>query len=174
MRHAILDSDGLVVNIVEVDPVVIVDGGWAPPASHSVFKALTSEGDSLKYGDKADLQTGLLVERVAVPAPVELPVAAILVYGKDENAPQDQFEAADTINIKVTLPATIGTRTIAVPIDRLNATNDVIQPAALWMKLDLVAGVGSISKVFPTGRFGVGRNTSIEFEVPETRITVFS
>ena len=100
--------------------------------------------------------------------------ATIVVYGSDIDTPKSQFDVGDTVNIRVTLSAQLN-RSIAVPIDRLDAAGNLIEPAVLWLKLALVSGVGTISKVFNTpGRYGVGPSTSQEFSVPETIITVFS
>ena len=172
MRYALRDSNGTIVNLIEVEPGDITSGKWAPPAGHSVFPARTSGGDDLDFGDKAD-QGGLLVSRK--PAPVALPEATILVYGDTENVAQDQFDAGDTVNIKVTLPASVTDRTLAVPVDRLDAKGNVVEAAALWLKLVVTNGSGTIAKVFSTpGRYGVSKDTSEEFEVPNTEITVFA
>ena len=172
MRYALLDSDGVVVNIVEAGPADIAAGNWAPPTGHTAVPARTSAGDELGFGDKVD-QSGLLVSRK--PAPVALPEATILVYGDDENVAQDQFDVGDTVNIKVTLPASVTDRTIAVPVDRLDAKGNVVEAAALWLKLVVTNGSGTIAKVFSTpGRYGVSKDTSEEFEVPNTEITVFA
>ena len=172
MRYALLDSNGVAVNIVEVDPADIVAGKWAPPTGHTAVLSRTSAGDDLDFGDKAD-QSGLLVSRK--PAPVALQQATILVYGDDENVAQDQFDVGDTVNIKVTLPASVTDRTIAVPVDRLDAKGNVVEAAALWLKLVVTNGSGTIAKVFSTpGRYGVSEDTSEEFEVPNTEITVFA
>ena len=175
LRYAIRDSNGTIVNLIEVEPGDITSGKWVPPTGHSAFPARTSAGDELGFGDKAD-QSGLLVSRKPEPpAPVALPQATILVYGDDENVAQDQFDVGDTVNIKVTLPASVTDRTIAVPVDRLDAKGNVVQAAALWLKLVVTNGSGTIAKVFSTpGRYGVSEDTSEEFEVPNTEITVFA
>ena len=175
MRYALLDSNGIVVNMIEVDPADIAEGKWAPPAGHSVFPARTTGGDDLSFGDKAD-QSGLLVSRKPEPpAPAALPQATILVYGDDANVAQNQFDAGDTVNIKVEFPASVTDRTIAVPVDRLDAKGNVVEAAALWLKLVITNGSGTIAKVFSTpGRYGVSEDTSEEFEVQKTAITVFA
>ena len=161
--------------MIEVDPADIAAGNWVPPTGHSAVPARTSGGDDLGFGDKAD-QGGLLVSRKPEPpAPVALPQATILVYGDNENVAQDQFDVGDTVNINVTLPASVTDRTIAVPVDRLDAKGNVVEAAALWLKLVVTNGSGTIAKVFSTpGRYGVSKDTSEEFEVPNTEITVFA
>ena len=175
MRYALRDSNGTIVNLIEVEPGDIASNKWTPPAGHSAFPARTSAGDDLSFGDKAD-QSGLLVSRKPEPPePVALPQATILVYGDDENVAQHQFDAGDTVNIKVTLPASVTDRTIAVPVDRLDAKGNVVESAALWLKLVVTNGSGTIAKVFSRpGRYGVSEDTSEEFEVQKTEITVFA
>ena len=161
--------------MIEVNLADIVAGKWSPPAGHTAVLAHTSGGDDLDFGDKAD-QSGLLVSRKPEPpAPVALQQATILVYGDDENVAQDQFDAGDTVNIKVTLPASVTDRTIAVPVDRIDAKGNVVEAAALWLKLVVTNGSGTIAKVFSRpGRYGVSEDTSEEFEVQKTEITVFA
>ena len=78
------------------------------------------------------------------------------------------------MNIRVTLPETVTDRTIAVPVDRLDADGRVVAAAVAWFKLEVNAGVGNIAAVFSrSGCYGVGRRTSKEFDVPETTIVVF-
>ena len=175
MRYALLDGNGIVVNMIEVESADIVAGKWSPPAGHSAVLAHTSAGDDLDFGDKAG-QSGLLVSRKPEPpAPVALQQATIFVYGDDVNVAQHQFDAGDTVNIKVTLPASVTDRTIAVPVDRLDAKGNVVEDAALWLKLVVTNGRGTITKAFSTpGRYGVSENASEEFEVPNTAITVFA
>ena len=103
-----------------------------------------------------------------------LPTATIVVYGDDKTKPQNQFDVGDAVNIGITFSAQLN-RSIAVPVDRLDAEGNVIEPAALWFNLTVANGVGTISKVFNTpGRYGVGSRSSQEFSVPETIITVFA
>ena len=134
--------------------------------------ATTDEGDKLNTGDSVHTATGRLRARKA--GPPALPAAGILIYGDDENTPQDQFDVGDTVNIKVTLPVTVTDRTIAVPIDRLDADGRKVEAAAAWFKLEVTAGVGNIAAVFSrSGCYGVGARTSKEFSVPESVIVVF-
>ena len=176
MKNALIDDAGIVVNLIDVNPGAISEGAWSPPQGHLIVPSPTSAGDDLNIGDTVYPGTGLLKSRAPVePPPPSLPRAAILVYGDDENNAQDQFDAGDTVNIKVTFPAEVTDRTIAVPMDRLNASNEVIEPAALWLKLVVTGSSGLISKVFKNpGRYGVGKRTSKEFEIPETAITIFA
>ena len=167
MRKAIINADGLVVNLVEVEQATLDRGEWAPPADHSTVPATTDENHKLNIGDSVLRATGRLTARKAAP-PV-LPPAEILIYGDDENTPQDQFNVGDTVNIKVTLPVTVTDRTIAVPIDRLDAEGRVVQGAAAWFKLEVILGVGHIAAVFSrSGCYGVGPRTSKEFAVRKT------
>ena len=172
-RYALIDDAGIVVNLIEVNPEAISEGAWSPPQGHSVVPSPTSAGDDLYIGDTVDPETGLLESRA--PLPPSLPRAKIRIYGDDKKRAKYQFDAGDTVNIKVTFPAEVTDRTIAVPVDRLNASNEVIEPAALWLKLVVTRRRGRISKVFKNpGRYGVGKRTSKEFEVPETTITIFA
>ena len=100
--------------------------------------------------------------------------ATVLVYGDDEDSPQNQFDVGDTVNVKVTFSSQFS-RVIPVPVDRLDTEGNVIEAAALWFKLAVVDGSGTISKVFDRpGRYGIGSRTSAEFQVPETEIIVFA
>ena len=100
--------------------------------------------------------------------------ATILVYGDDKTKPQNQFDVGDTVNVKVTFSSQFA-RVIPVPVDRLDTEGNVIEVAALWFKLAVVDGVGTITKVFDrAGRYGIGSRTSAEFQVPETEIIVFA
>ena len=174
MRRAIINADGQVVNLVEVEQSTLDNGEWAPPAGHTHIAATTDEDHKLNIGDSVHTATGQLTARKAVPVPPVLPVAEILVYDDDENTPQHQFNVGDTVNIRVTLPVTVTGRTIAVPIDRLDADGRVVEAAVAWFKLEVNAGVGHIAAVFSrSGCYGVGPRTSKEFAVPENVIVVF-
>ena len=174
MRKAIINADGKVVNLIEVEQATLDKGEWAPLAGLSLIAATTDEGDKLNTGDSVDTATGRLTARKAVPVPPVLPAAGILVYGDDENMSRDQFNVGDTVNIRVSLPVTVTGRTIAVPIDRLDAEGRVVEGAAAWFRLVVISGVGNIAAVFSrSGCYGVGPRTSKEFDVPETVITVF-
>ena len=173
-RRAVLDAEGKVVNVVEVTTGDITAGHWGPPDGHTVVMARTTDGDKLSRGDTAHRETGALVSRKPVPAVPDLPEATILVYGDDVDTPRDQFDLDDVVNIRVTLSDLTVNRTIAVPVDRLNAAGEILEHAALWLRLAVVQGVGTISRAFPaTGRYGVGLHTSQEFDVPETSIIIF-
>ena len=174
-RRAILDPDGTVVNVVEVATGDITAGLWGPPDGHVAVVAETPRGDQLAIGDTANRETGALVSRKPVPAVPNLPEATILVYGDDPDAPQDQFGTGETVNIRVTLPETVTDRTIAVPVDRIGPGREVLERAALWFRLEVTDGAGTIAHVFEeSGCYGVGAQTSLEFNVPETIITVFA
>ena len=172
MRQAIINADGEVVNLIEVEQATLDKGEWAPLAGLSLIEATTDEGDKLNTGDSVDTATGRLTTRKAGP-PV-LPRAEILIYGDDEETPQSQFNAGDTVNIKVTLPETVTDRTIAVPVDRLDQEGRVVEAAVAWFRLEVNMGVGNITAIFSSsGCYGVGQRTSKEFAVPETVIVVF-
>ena len=169
MRKAIINADGLVVNLVEVEQATLDKDEWAPPAGHSHVAART-----LNIGDTVNTATGRLKTRKAVPVPPVLPAAEILIYGDDEDTPRNQFNVGDTVNIRVSLPVAVTGRSIAVPVDRLDANGRVVEAAAAWFKLEVTMGVGNIAATFSrSGCYGVGRRTSKEFDVPETLITVF-
>ena len=109
-------------------------------------------------------------------APVKpvLPTATIVVYGDGINSPQAQFDVGDTVNVRATFSPSFS-RVIPVPVDRLDAEGNVVEPATLWFKLNVVNGVGTVSKVFNrAGRYGIGSRTSQEFQIPETEIIVFA
>ena len=172
MRKAIIDSAGVAVNLIEVEQATLDRNEWSPPTGHTIVDATTPQGVSLGRGDTVYLTTGRLKQRR--PVPPALPNAAVLVYGADENTPQDQFDAGATVNIKATLPVTVTARMIAVPVDRMDAQGNVIEPAVKWLKMDFVNGVATAATTFSeSGRYGVGPRTSKEFAVPETYITVF-
>ena len=173
MRKAIIDADGEVVNLIEVEQSTLDRGEWAPLAGLSLIEATTDEGDKLNTGDSVHLATGRLMSRKLVPVPPVLPPAGILIYDDDEDTPQSQFNVGETVNIRVTLPVTVTNRTIAVPIDRLDADGRVVEAAVAWFKLEVNAGVGTIAAVFSrSGCYGVGPRTSKEFAVPESVIVV--
>ena len=84
MRKAIINADGEVVNLIEVEQSTLDNGEWAPPVDHSLVGATTDEGDKLNTGDSVHLATGRLKARKLVPVPPVLPAAGILIYGDDE------------------------------------------------------------------------------------------
>ena len=173
MRKAVINAAGEVVNLIEVEQSTLDNGEWAPLAGLSLIEATTDEGDKLNTGDSVDTATGRLTARKAAPVPPVLPAAGILVYGDDEDTPQDQFDVGETVNIRVQLPDEVTGRTIAVPIDRLDAEGRVVEGAAAWFRLVVISGVGNIAAVFSrSGCYGVGPRTSKEFAVPETVIVV--
>ena len=85
MKKAIINADGKVVNLIEVEQKTLDADEWAPPAGHSHIAAQTDEDDKLRIGDTVHTATGRLKTRKAVPVPPVLPAAAILIYGDDED-----------------------------------------------------------------------------------------
>ena len=104
-----------------------------------------------------------------------LPGAEIVVYTSDDTSPVEEANASQPVNFRVTIPG-VGDERIVIPIDRLNAQNEVQESAAQWLALQFTSDVATGSVTFDkSGRYGVGPWTSQKrFNVPLKYVTVLA
>ena len=109
----------------------------------------------------------------STPVPVARPAATIIVYTTDVAAPVEEANVSQAVNFQVTIPG-VGEEQIVVPIDRLNAQNEVQESGVAWLALQFASDVATGSVTFPrSGRYGVGPWTSQKrFNVPLKYVTV--
>lgn len=166
-------SDGFVVNTL-VARASVARSFDSRDADHRYFPCSTPAGATIGRGDTVILATG---EPKPKPKPEPTPTrhsVAIKTFGKKESEPKDHFGRNEVVNIKATFTDRTLNRTIAVPVDRIDSNGNILEHDVLWLKLEVVNGVGKIARKFPgTGRYGVGFHTSEEFDVPETNIIIF-
>ena len=105
--------------------------------------------------------------------PVDLrPVAAIIVYTTDVATPIDEANVSQVVNFQVTIPG-VGDERIVIPVDRLNAQNEIQESGVTWLALQFASDVATGSVTFSrSGRYGVGPWTSRRFNVPLKYVTV--
>ena len=122
-------------------------------------------GDAWEGGSTFSTGVGILAK----------PEVSIITYLTSVATPIEEANTIQAVNFKVTIPG-VGDDRIVIPIDRLNAQNEVQESGAQWLALQFASDVATGSVTFDkSGRYGVGPWTSQKrFDVPLKHVTVLA